>query len=307
MGSRVDSSGNAVFTADTSTVAKDYVRGELDRSIIEAFRREHYPDQPLAYLGLPGPDLLDVRAWREFIGRWTAVQSADTPELRQSAEMLELNALRERLERGFHLVLGNIDEYLARDDLRPALQFPYEVVNLDYVGGLVNARDHGTGSLRLDAIRALFTHQNRHAFVLLLTVNLRDRDEGELEDHAARLEDEMRSLDAFRNVAEVFESHREQGNAGLLKLYVPCVLDGFALATGYELRFAPPVLYSGSRQMMHFVVECLPHTEQIGTRLPRFEDRLAIVNASLLIRDSNRTSLAQHDFGQLIRTGAEAG
>ena len=58
----------------TSSAAKDYVRHVVDRDIIRGFRNQHYPDQQLAYLGLPGEAILDILSWREFIGYCTAIE-----------------------------------------------------------------------------------------------------------------------------------------------------------------------------------------------------------------------------------------
>src|SRR5438552_2288625 len=95
-----------------STPAKDYVRQEMDRKVIERFQQEHFPDCELSYLGLPGRELLDVLALREFVGAWTGVQIVDTAQGIDEVEQLELNVLRNRLERDFSFIQANIDDLL---------------------------------------------------------------------------------------------------------------------------------------------------------------------------------------------------
>lgn len=256
----------------TTSFAKDRIRHTIDRDLIKKFRTEHYHDRQLAYLGLPGEELLDVLSWREFIGRCTAVENTD------AMERLEFNVLRSHLEHMVDPLHGDIDELLVTNRGSGRLRWPYEIVNLDYTGGLVNAAA-ARGSKRLDALKGLFSHQIGTAFLLFLTLNLRDKDHGELDDLVKQQEDDLAGL-GLNGVRDCFEAHRRLGHAGLLKIYVPIFLS--AIARQHSLLFIRPILYQGTRQMIHFAVQCLPFNALGAGRVATTGERIDLINLELL-------------------------
>ena len=264
----------------TSSEAKDFIRDQFDFEILRGFRREHYPDQQLAYFGLPGEQLLDVLSWRSLIGRWTAVQVNSTPEDQEVASRLVRNVMLNHLDRGFDPVWANVDELLTDPVRCSELGWPYQIVNLDYYGGFVNAAGDERASRRMEAIRSMFERQVGSAFVLFLTINLRDRDRGVLADQFRQEEEDLLALEV-RGVSEVFAAHRELGNAGMLKIIVPVFLAGASLR--HNLAFHSPVLYQGTQQMIHFAVQCTPYREGGAGRVLRTRDRIDIINLPLLV------------------------
>lgn len=265
--------------AFTSSEAKDVIRDRIDYEIIAEFKRDFYPDQSLAYLGLPGEQLLDVLSWRPFIGRLTAIQIAETPADAAIADNIVRNSMFHRLERGFELIRSDIDFLLGTDEGRQRLAWPYQIINLDYSGGLVNLTDART-SRRLDALRGIFDRQAGVCFLLLLTLNMRDRDRGELSQLIDAEEEEMASLD-LEGVGECFTAHRSLGHAGDLKIYVPIFLA--SVANRHSLAFHPPILYKGTRTMIHFVIRCSPFVDAAAGRIFRTRDRLPLVNLPLMV------------------------
>ncbi|HVT11650.1 MAG TPA: hypothetical protein VHE55_05250 [Fimbriimonadaceae bacterium] len=279
----------------SSSEAKGYIRDEFDFNLIKRFKDEHYPNADLAYVGLPGEDLLDIISWRSFIGRWTAVQVTGSPALEDAADNLVANALKHRLERGFNIIRGNIDQlFRARS---PKLKWPYQIVNLDYVGGLLGASD------RLPAISELFSQQDGTAFILLLTLNLRDRDGGELEQTVSEEQEELKAL-GISGVDEVFTSHREFGHAGLLKIYVPLTLAN--MANRHSLSFGLPILYQGTKQMIHFAVICTPYLERKAGRTLRVSERVDLLNLPLGLLH-RRDDLRKMQLGSLSLDSASQG
>jgi hypothetical protein len=278
----------------TSSEAKNFIRDIFDFEIIRAFKHEYYQDQQLAYLGLPGEDLLDVLSWRQFIGRWTGVQIADTPGNIATAERMIHKVLWNRMERGFELIRADIDDLLDTEAGQQQLKWPYHVVNLDYYGGLVNAAENRT-SRRLNALRGLFARQADVAFLLFLTLNLRDRDRGELTRLVDAEEEELSALE-IEGVTECFAAHREFGHAGELKIYVPIFLG--ANANRHTLIFHPPILYHGTQQMIHFAVHCIPYTENSSGRIFRTNDHLSFINLPLHLLHS-RDDLIKVEFGHM--------
>src|SRR5579859_1921671 len=91
----------------SSSLAKDELRHDLDRRLIEGLRDRHYPEIPLTYFGLPGEDLLDILAWREFLGDCTLVEDHD-----ENAERLELTVLRNHLEGQVRFIRTPIDQLI---------------------------------------------------------------------------------------------------------------------------------------------------------------------------------------------------
>jgi hypothetical protein len=261
----------------TSSPAKDVIRNIIDHDLIKRFRHVHYPDEKLRYLGLPGVDLLDILSWREFLGYCTAVE-----ESVGLIEDLELNVLNNHLEGMVHIVRGNITDLLAVPAESNQLQWPYQIVNLDFCGGLVHAQD-SHDSQRLNALKNLFARQAGTAFLLFLTLNLKDKDKGELEELVKQQEDDLRVLDP-EGVATCFMQHRDLGYAGLLKIYVPIFL--LNEARRHSLNFIPPILYQGTKQMMHFAVECIPYTELGAGRVLTTQARISEINRPLHVLHS---------------------
>lgn len=258
----------------TSTDAKDYIRYVVDRDVIRGFRSQYYPDQQLAYLGLPGGAILDILSWREFIGYCTAVEVDES-----TLSILEFNVLKNRLEGMVHPIRANVDELLSIETGRSRLHWPYHIVNLDYYGGLVNCKENRV-SKRLEALKGLFASQRDVAFVLFLTLNLRDKDRGELDDLVQQQEEDLRVIDP-EGVEACFEKHRELGHAGLLKIYVPVFL--LSEAKRHSLEFLSPILYRGTKPMIHFVIRCTPYTALGAGRVLSNRDRVAEINRPLLL------------------------
>lgn len=273
----------------TSSTAKDYIRSQIDHNIIRSFRQAYFPEQKLAYLGLPGVALLDILSWREFLSYCTVVENADV------VDELERNVLKNHLEHIVHLECADIDELILKGSGRGKLHWPYQIVNLDYYGGLVNARVNGS-SRRLDTLKKLFERQAGAAFILFLTLNLRDKDKGELNELVMQQEEDLLGLD-LEGVSECFDKHRELNHAGLLKAYVPIFLD--SIARQHTLVFIPPILYQGTQQMIHFAVQCIPYTELGAGRISMTKERINLINLPLFFLH-NYDNLQKIELGHIF-------
>jgi hypothetical protein len=268
--------------------AKDYLRSEIDRELIRQLHEQHYSSQGLKYIGLPGPELLDILTWREYLKSCTAFEISDA-----IAEEMELNVVRNRIEGIVEIVRGNIDDWISRMDAVD-LSWPYQVINLDYVGGLVNQRDDGT-SRRIETLRSVFQRQRGAAFVLFLTLNPRDDDQGELDDFIDQLELDLATY-GFSGLESAMEEHRNLGHAGLLKIYVPQVASN--CAAHHNLEFLPPVLYTGTKTMIHFAVTCTPYTEMSAGRHVDSTEKIELINLPLLTLHS-ADGLRKVDIGTI--------
>jgi hypothetical protein len=266
-------SREASTKAFNSSSAKDHIRNVIDRKIIQEFQQEYHPGKELAYLGLPGGELDDLLSWWKFIGRWTAVQKVESNEEREALEALEFNIMWHRLEReDSSLVVADIDQLLSCEKELERLSWPFHIVNLDYNGGLIDPKQ------RLAALESLFGHQEDSSFVLFLTLNLKDDDQGELDDLVQQQEEELISI-GKTGVKECFNKHRELVHAGLLKVYVPIYLNN--IARRHTLRFKSPILYQGTKQMIHFAVVCIPYQALRAGRVSTVNDRIRLINLPL--------------------------
>jgi len=264
----------------TSTDAKDHIRHTIDRSIIREFRDTYHPNQLLSYLGLPGESLRDILSWREFLGRCTAIENSTT------SDILELNVLLNRLEGIVEMRHGDIDDMLINTNTADTLRWPYEIINLDYYGGLVNISRSASAargrkiSRRLEAIKSIFDRSDQLTpFILLLTLNLRDDDGSELDNLVSQQESDLVHTGSV-GVEECIATHKNLGHAGLLKIYVPIFLSNYA--TAYSLIFHAPILYHGTRPMLHFAIECLPYEGLGAGRVLTTTDRIGLVNLPLM-------------------------
>ena len=114
--------------------------------------------------------------------------------------------------------------------------------------------------------------------MLFITVQLRDRDYGEFDKFVMQQEDDLAGLDLI-GVSECFRAHRSLGNAGLLKIYVPLVLA--SIARHHTLVFNSPFLYQGTKQMMHFAMQCVRYNDMAAGRMPSIHQRVDLINLPL--------------------------
>ncbi len=274
-----------------SSSAKDFIRSTFDREIIKAFKQEHYPEHRLSYLGLPGEFLLDILSWREFLGHATAIEGASDRDVRQD---LELRIQKNRLEDVVNLVYGNIDDILRSESAQEILKFPYHIINLDYCGGLVHKTNDNISN-RLESIRSLLGIQEGTAFVLFLTVNLKDKDRREMDDLMDELEIRLESP-GLNKLGDCFREHRDLGNAGRLKIYAPVFL--MNSSPKFTFDFSPPILYQGTKQMMHFAVRCVPYSGLAAGRIIVPDDYINVINQPLLL-SHEREDLRRHDLSKI--------
>jgi hypothetical protein len=136
--------------------------------------------------------------------------------------------------------------------------FHYDIINLDFLGGIGYINEQGE-SKRVRALRRLFERQRRTSFLLLLTLNVRDGIGEEITRYlvgAGReaanhrlIEDE----DTLRWYAECGRGMKQYK----LKAVVPLFIRREAEKWGFDCFCYPVITYigSGSARMVHFVFE----------------------------------------------------
>jgi hypothetical protein len=227
----------------------------------------------LSYFGLPSSSLDDVAQWSALISRITAVEKGEAGNEWELQHDLEFRAFRLGLSDKLELLRGDIDEILTtgtdKDGKKPA--FPYDVVSLDYSGGLFY-RDAEGKPVRLDAFDALFRAQaaSKQDFVFLISCNLHAIDQGEVRKTLRNIETELvRYGDNAGKVIEEYVNHSE--DEPRLRLYVPYLINQLAAKHHYQCQTEPVVVYVGNlkTRMMAFRFFLDFDSETVAIRSPR--------------------------------------
>lgn len=241
-----------------SNANKDLIREQIDARIVEEFAQDVKRERKklLTYFGLPGPELRDICAWRDYVEFCVAVENARDP--------LITHLIRDRAYQiGFHsrvqILRGDVDYVLTswRDDegFSPRVDC-VDLVNLDYCGGIMY-KDFAGRSRRIKAIKELIQRQGEHQrdFLLLLTVNARMKDRGELNDTIRSIGERLTSDYKSINCQDTIAWYLRQPFDQRLHVYVPYVLDKIAAPNSFMLDPLASISYSGTGnvRMIHFV------------------------------------------------------
>ncbi len=164
---------------------KDIIRRTFDKPLVK--RDFEQKRRALVYFGLPSGGMYDVIDWKEFLGVIIAVER-DPDEKRSMMR----KAFSQKVLNRIQVLDGDVDDVLitGKDNSGEKPQIDkFDIVNLDYLGGLV-VKDLKGNSRRVSAIRSLFARQSNAEcdFRLFLTINVRNRDEGELDENVRTIE-----------------------------------------------------------------------------------------------------------------------
>jgi hypothetical protein len=252
-----------------SSEAKDCIRRTWDRPVLEA--RVKTIGHPLAYFGLPGPAIHDLIDWGDLLARRTGVERLRrggfrTEDLERHRRLLR-TVMTSGLSDGFQLLRGEIEDVIldatdsdgtppSENDGAPAIRmkFRYDVVNLDFVGG-VGHPDHTGQSKRTRAIKELFRRQEGTGFVLLLTVSVRDQIEPEL---SRFLREVQARVDKATSSDLEWAASGEKGRQSyMLKAALPLFIQHTAEEHMFRCHAYPPVVYRGTgpTRLVHFVFD----------------------------------------------------
>jgi len=229
--------------------------------------------KPLAYFGLPGPEIHDLLDWRQLLGVRTGIESpGHTKKEREQANettgRLNANIMLNGLSSRFQLLRADIEDVILNlvdihgnppqmNDGRPAhlAHFTYDVVNLDFDGGLGYRVKQGLAK-RVDSIKKLFERQEGHSFILFLTINVRDTLGEEVENYLQGLQTRDRgpgwheTLDWYLNRTKGEREYK-------LKATVPSFIHAISEARVFQCTSLPPIAYTGYERahMLHFAFE----------------------------------------------------
>jgi hypothetical protein len=256
--------------ADTPN--KQLIRSAWDLPILQ--RRRDVAGRPLAYFGLCGTELYDLRDWRTVVGPKCCVEApGNTAQERNGLPMrlakMRTNAQVYGLSEQFQPLRGLVEDVLLNgvDERkeRPRLtdveagadetRFRYDLYNLDFDGGLGYA--NGVGDVRRTrALGKLFERQAGQSFTLFLTVNVRDTIGGAVDQWVADLEARQYGS-RWRETLAWHRARGEDAYVYLLKAAVPIFLQRQAESRSFRPRCYAPIVYQGhaGAVMVHFALD----------------------------------------------------
>lgn len=233
-----------------TNINKDYIRKHIDEPIIKKF----FEQGEITYFGLPGPEILDLLEWREYINK---IISVEIDEI-SSHLLLENIMINNYSLENFQLLHGDIDNILLKghDKYGTQIRFPFNLVNLDYVGGVIY-KDLKGRSKRIRAIQSLFNRQKITAndFLLLFTFNIRNRDRGEFGSTIDLIEAHITDFGYEpEKSSKIFEWYRNSDIHQKLKIFVLYLIESIAHSNQFNCTFHDPITYAGSggSRMVHF-------------------------------------------------------
>ena len=257
--------------AYANTPNKSVIRRCWDQSILERWYTKI--NRPLSYFGLPGPEMHDLLDWRHLLGVRTGIESpGHTKKEREQADetigRLNANIMQNGLSSGFQLLRADVEDVIIHsvdsygtppqlNDGRPAqvARFKYDVVNLDFDGGL-GYKDKSGAAKRVEAIKKLFERQEGHDFILLLTINIRDTLGSEIEEYLRNLRGRDRG-EGWQDILDWYLNRPDGEREYKLKATVPSFIHASLEPHMFRSRCRPPIVYEGYKhaRMIHFVFE----------------------------------------------------
>ncbi|MGD0649867.1 MAG: hypothetical protein ABSA97_01775 [Verrucomicrobiia bacterium] len=221
--------------------------------------RQRFPARlgALSYFGLPSSALEDVGQWSPLLERIAAVERGEAGKEWELQNELLVNAFRLGLSHKLTLLRGDIDSVLVSGVDKHGSQpvWPYDIVSLDYSGGLFY-RDEGGQLCRLEAIKRVFQRQaNAKAkeFLLFLSFNMDQIDQHEVRES---LETVRRDLKRFGYAADrVIDAYlKHPKDQARIKLYVMNLIARLAAQENFDSESESPIFYLGNKntQMMAY-------------------------------------------------------
>src|SRR5438445_797041 len=253
---------------------KDFLRSVYDKQIIREWHSAL--GRRLEYLGLPGPYMLDVVEWQEFLNRFTAIERRENEQ-----HLLFLRANVKDVEHRLHSLYGEFDKILltGRDRYDHSPRWPYDLVNLDYFGGLIYQ-----DLSRPRAVNKLIQNQDDHrqSFLLIITHDLRDGDfVGEklsfFDDLGRRLVRDFGKEDMIRTVIAWYKASSTP-DAGRQAAYTNVLFRDYGESAHFRVKCRPAIIYTGTggTKMIHYVTEF--HHSPRGHRAVSEQSLMQIVN-----------------------------
>lgn len=283
------------FTANKQVV-RDY-QGDL---VVKVFKDRLCN---LTYFGLPSPGMKDVRDWLPFFSRIIAVEREMDACGHRDQHHLLLTASLCGFDEKLQLLRGNIDEIIlsGRDNYGNQLLPPFDVVSLDYSGGLFYRKN--THFSRLEAIKKVIElNQNSTGkFLLFISTNCDAVDRGELQRTFQSMRTELNRM-RYDGDKLFNECMKDPKDVVRLAIFVPYFVRMVAAAINFQTRTYSTITYPGNRdiEMLNFRFLIRPSNPAVAPRCP--QERLDQILKTRLIRLSKgKVTTSPFKLPRLVR------
>jgi hypothetical protein len=226
---------------------------QIDFTLID--RDFHDLKGKLRYLGLPSSNMVDLVQWKVFFSHFSAVERGKLGKEYVDQHNLMLTALQNGLADRMVLLRGDLDEILlkGKDSYDNRVLYPYDVVSLDYSGGLVYKNGLGR-SKRTESIGKMIEEQaaENKDFLLFVSCNMDFDDQGEIRRVFQDINRELGKMGIDGNITiQTYLNHNL--NESRLKVYVPYLFQNLS-SKWYQVEIVKTIYYSGNRatRMIHF-------------------------------------------------------
>lgn len=263
------------------TLTKGLIRSDVDKSIIQKFFEEKR--RMLRYFGLPGKEILDVLEWKEYLKSIVGVE-IDIDD----ASIMMHNVMDWGLEGDFKRLMGNIDEIMVTkiDSNGRKLAYPFDIVNLDYSGGMIHKDKTGL-SKRVKSLRVLFQNQENCSikyedfddFIFFLTLNTRQKVGDEYNKFWKNIDT---IITKNQSNEETIDWYKRNEKYFITKIYIPTLIREIASATHYDCFTHEPITYKGSSdiRLIHFAFR-LNYRSEIDLDIQHKQSLLDVLNLEL--------------------------
>lgn len=239
----------------------------------------------IRYFGLPSDEMKDVIDWKPLFSEFVAVERGIEPKPWEKQHILMLNAFKNEILLKTRLLRGDIDEIILRrkDEYGNAVDYPFDVVSLDYSGGLLY-RNSKNQQYRLKAIRELITKQGEHKknYLLFISSNLDNCRDGEVIKCIRNIETELVRYGS--NAKEIISAFLEHElDEVRLKVYIPHFVNQISALMNYNCETEKTIFYLGNKdtRMMNFRFWLQYDSRTTAPRFPR-ERLVRIINIPMI-------------------------
>ena len=240
----------------------------------------------LRYFGLPSDEMKDIIDWKALFSVFVAVERGVFPNNWERQYLLMFNAFMSDILSRVTLLRGDIDKVIleGRDEDGNALDYPFDVITLDYSGGLLYRDKKGRGrQYRLEAIKELIRNQASHKtnYLLFVSSNLDNCKDAEIMKTLLSLRTEL--LRYGTNAEEAIQAYlNHEKDEVRLKLYVPYFVNQIAAGCNYNCETEPTIFYLGNQdtRMMNFRFWLTHDPRTTAPRFPR-ERLVQIINSPM--------------------------
>ena len=239
-------------------------------------------ENDLVYFGMPSAEMKDVLTWKKYLKKIFAVELGKEGQEFVRQHNLMITAFKEGLHEKIVLLRGDIDSILIKkaDIYGNHLVYPFDLVVLDYCGGIVYTVPEAAKAPRLNAISQLFKDQADYKkdFILFLSVNM-DHDHHEINKALESLRPVLEKSYGKTQIIDEFKASPYEEVR--LKVYVLYIISCYA-SHYYKIEYNKPIHYEGNKgtRMMNFSFFFKYNNVSYA---PRAIDLKKIINKDLLM------------------------